>query len=739
MSTLLMTQLSQGTPESSEVVSQFGEALLGFRLNPLADPFDLLRSFKSIAAEQAYKSDTTDAAFTNWELETKLWHLVELLVGVRRHPSDVKVAAFSFSSNAVHQENFLADNKELREIWTIISWLNDNASQDLIDDLDSLKWFRTKMKLTNSTGLQKSNVVSHLDSDAPLRERMRDIDATDHVDDEAAFAHIYALLQRNQIQQAIEAAQTTNNWTLGMILAGVQVYVDPAVDVGFLQDGAQPSGNKHKALWRRAVFQLSRDDKLPESERAIYAFLSGDVAVSSHHEWETHVLLHANCIFQTATEDFLIRSGRVPSKDLSIPLPKPVLMNISLVLNALSESSDPAVRQQCQHPLRVLMGSVMIDQVSTIVGSSLKAFTASNLTVLTKEPYLLRVLTHLCVFLHTIDPAYVDQDNFVTLLTLFASRLCSQGLVEHLPVYVSYLPELEARKIYSFFLTKIAPAARVHQLHQARLLGLPIENIMKATVSRAFEDTAHLYDAACAAQIAIDSPLQDVDSHDAYLCSTVEWFLLANMHADAISAIIALARRLLLAGKVNALRKFTRENSLQKLLKTADLDNFIGITESITTQAELDELAQYDQLMAVFELLNEWDSTAKLLQAKLAWTAAPVVASSKTLCVALHRLILEWMRDLAASLEDAGMLHELRSLYAPHLTFELQRVLVQIGTRSDDATYLDNALELIELVADEKYKLFQLFRNCGRLREFMTKSGEVAVLALKNGERGLYR
>ncbi|RCK59155.1 hypothetical protein Cantr_07358 [Candida viswanathii] len=173
---------------NTSVEVQFAQALESFQLHkadPSVLPFDCIQAFKSVAATQALTLGTQLAEegsktilreqFDNWNLETKLWNLVEELYASRLEvPEPIEV--HDYSSLVVKQRDFLSTHPKLKELWIIITWIQNN-SLGFYDTYQQSKWQNTKIALENADvsvfvnqGRSSKNLVTSLDDDAPLRQ-----------------------------------------------------------------------------------------------------------------------------------------------------------------------------------------------------------------------------------------------------------------------------------------------------------------------------------------------------------------------------------------------------------------------------------------------------------------------------------------------------------------------------------------------------------------------------------------
>ncbi|KAK7677418.1 hypothetical protein QCA50_019636 [Cerrena zonata] len=228
---------------------QFAQVLENFQAGNKDDPFVLIQEFKSISAQKALQVASqmgeapdleTRLEFENWDLETRLWNLVETLYSYRlsKESQEEPIPEYKFSSFHVKRENWLRQNPKIKELSLIIYWLQENSKTISISDEKvetNGKWQNTRIKISNNdlsalTGKDDQTLIDNLDSDAPLRSD-KDIDPQDDSVDSKNFSLIYKLVIANRIEEAIDLANSTGNFTLALILLGAkQDYIDPIVD-----------------------------------------------------------------------------------------------------------------------------------------------------------------------------------------------------------------------------------------------------------------------------------------------------------------------------------------------------------------------------------------------------------------------------------------------------------------------------------------------------------------------------
>jgi len=700
--------------------------------NPL-DPFDMIKEFRSIAAQSAahlLSSGIHDSTYNDWELEAKFWHLVDLLLSFRVSNNQVNddgthsspMAIHSYNSNAVFEKKLMFENKSLYQIWIIIVWLQQNMPEvERPSNLMTSKWSNSLI----AGGLKSA------DLDCPLRdpENSNNIDIKDKEQDHIFFKYIYHLLIAGKFEEAFDECRMSENLTLCMIMCGMQEYINPKIDEQLATEFDTQLGIKKRTLWRTAVFNLSYQTQLDVYERAIYSFLSGttpndDILADSN--WESELLLNLNQIIQIEVGNYLLKEDKADIREIITPIPMQS-PSLETVLNVVSSKH----MDESTHPIRALIGSVILNTLPTMIHSSVdmlldivKGFETSN--DLLDEPYLLRIMTHLTIILDIIEPGIVSNADKLKLVTAYVSVLKLRGLYESIPVYISFLDEGSVVDAYSFILCTIEDTSiRRSQLDLINLLRLPKNNILKKTTERVFQETESYYSPDQSINVTYD--ISDIDRH---LLFGVEWLIEGRLYTDVLHSMVAMSRRLLINGKVGTLQYFMESNQIEELLRNykAELVSLDSSDIVFDEDVVVKEIEQYQSLVTGFKKYRDWQKAVKLLNSE----------SNIPTLIEIFQRYSKYSIDLAKSFlisltedenrEDFAVLYEIRALYTPYLIIELHKGLVEAAELLKIPTFINDALGFTNLVANETDKIYLLFQSCGRLKEYLKLVAHTATL-----------
>lgn len=715
-----------------EYYIKFGDALKDFKsvevnsTNP-PDPFNIVRDFRSIAGGAALKSLENKGSIENgldWELEAKLWHLLELLGSYRTsdiNPDEMKT--YPYNSSAVFEKKLLQEDRNLYQIWIIIVWIQSNMSPRLTESLPTSKWSNSIL----SGGLKSC------DLDFPLRDSKAEINVKDKEEDHVFYRYVYHLLLAGRNDKAIEECRLTENLTLSMILCGMQEYLDPVRDTQVQNEFETQQGVRKHALWRRTVYSLSMDSRLDRYERAIYGLLAGTIPqddVLNDSNWDIDLLLHLNEILQIEIENYLFQKGKITSDELILPLPSKPL-GLQNVLDLVSSKH----LEESEHPIRILIGAVILDTLALVLHSSVEMLLDfvkgdSSDNYLAEKPFLLRIVTHISIFLSILEPQdEVSSNDRSKLITAYISVLKFHGLYETIPIYIKFLDEDAVLEAYSFILSTLEDhQVRRKQLEIANFLQLPVPNILRRTTQRIFDETE--VDYTPDGEILVNFDVGTVDRH---LISGVEWLIEGKLYVAAVESIIALSRRFLINGRIKALECFMDRNQLNELLKNYEFSK-ISQGSDYKKDYSIAELLEYQYLVDGLKKYEEWQKTIKLLNSES--NIPTVIEKFQEFSKFTHKLIKHFLVDLSEdeANPDEDVFYEIRSLYTPYLVMELHKGLVEASKLLRIPRFLKEALEITNLVANETDKIYLLFQSSGKLEEYLQLVAYTAILSDSNSK-----
>uniref|UniRef100_A0A060T2J3 Nuclear pore complex protein n=1 Tax=Blastobotrys adeninivorans TaxID=409370 RepID=A0A060T2J3_BLAAD len=776
-------------------LEEFAKALEQARLRGFSDDaFDLLESYGKIATQTAIglfeSGHQQDQKYDDAELEIRLWKLAETIFGFRTCEKSTPPPIYKFSSNAVVQENYMSSNTSARENWLLLTWLQQGLEiPNEPEDIRVVKWMYTKNQLRQSelnsrfnaaaparpsalgfsanASVSPNDIVKHMDPDAPLRENKK-IAQEDEEFDNTFFRYIFELLLGNHVEKAQKMCERTGNLSLKLAIRGTNEYIDPEID-GHALDvniiGKEASGIDNKTLWRRMCYQMSQAAGIGPYERAVYGLLCGDLqsVLPLCDSWEKQFIAYMLHIVYSEAEIPLLENGRISSNEQRLEVPVSGVTSPRKVLDVLAHSRDNSVRQQSENLLRNLIGAIINDTVGLIsqeLSNELKnvmlGIVDSN--ELVERPEVLRVCTHLILFLHQIDynnndeTANVDVESMAIIIRAYIQMLCMKSKEHLVPVYMSYLPDELAVETYSFLLANITDHnQRKNHLELGRKYNINMDDCVRAAVDRVFSETSDAYDMNRGSGVLEIELAEDVSATDLRLYRTAEWFVDASLWEDAVHSSVHVYRRFLLNGRVESSRQYGNRVAASLVLKKYDGQKAawsVGRTglQGTISDTERVELMEYDVLVNCLNAIQAWKDHYLPVVANGPVTAKEVSKEWQTggleLIESAYDQIMSasmtWMTAAAsnASEEEQAMMTSLRTIYVPYLLLCLVQVLTE--GQLVHKRFLKSGVELANTVASDDSKLYTLFEASGNLALLVSKITDAFVDGIEDGEEGIY-
>lgn len=761
--------------EDDHINTSFANILKNFRLEFGANDLrSIALGFKVVTYKklmELYESDSTQVKeISNWILECKFWSILESLLDVKFNKTlnstsiDINDIC-EYSSDIVLQDKIIASDNELLQIFTCLNSLSDTfkldyPNQDDINndndndenELQYTKWNHTLLKF-NSINKDES-LVKTLDIDSPLRSD-KEIDSLDKLKDEAFFKRAFKLLLSHEFDDLKKLSEATNNWDFLLMLTGLNDRIDPIIDLNDFSKNTIPSGVKSKLLRNRTIYQLAINSKLNNSpyERGCYGILSSDFLTTNElvSNWEEKLYLYLINLFNNKLENKILKLyndlNLTSELNLITKLNKPPCVSNSIddIFNKLSNDNNKLIKNQSKNSIRVLIGSIISDNVKILMENtvnSLNSLLLDESTIeneLTNESYLLRILTHLSIILQLIYGEDIIKNlDYTKILKCYIYRLNLYKQYELVPIYISFIPTKdEIIDIYSTLLLQFeySKTDRINQINNMRILNLPIEEILRETIEKSFNETLKFYPTNKEIELNYE-----IDLIDEKLYSTIYWLIDSDMNFDCLEAIIILLRRFLLVGKIGSSIKFLKSISLPQLIdnykyKTSVLTNLKNDKLDISNfqyipNYKLHELTQYYNLFKSFNLISEYNFKINDL------TKLNEIINS------LFKIIKDWLFDLINEEDneiiesDIEIFKELRRIYIPTIFNTLFDILIE--NRDKDVKYLQKGIDLVNLLADEKFKLYEILNSTNELKPFLIKFSNLSCIIYGEHKEGVY-
>lgn len=751
------------------IQNSFAQVLQNFRINFGENGLkDVIHSLKVITYEQllnAYtdkSDDVTNDDVQTLTLESKLWSLMEALFDAKfasqmlkqnersksKELISSKVETCSYTSVSLIKDNILHQNQLLLQLYAAFQSLSESSNLDSSKEIDSSKlqsskWLNTRLQI--QIGQNSNTLITHLDADSPLREN-HNIDERDLESDEAFFRQAFQLLITGDIEKLIELCKVTNNWDFAMSCYGAQNYVNPAIDLSDFN--SKPIGIKHGLLWRRCVYKATQATK-SKYQRACYGYLCGDFTSSAEaaDTWDSKLIVYMNnfiqCTLDTEILRYYQRVGKADELDMigSLPTPPRASTGISDILNKLAADPNEQIQRQSKHPMRVLIGSIISDNVGNLMKDALKLTeNAAGLDTSEMNIDLFRILVHIAIILHLIyGESVITTQEYTKLLESYVKYLTSLGLYKEIPTYIAFIPDDDKLvEIYAQFLSSCEFSAeqRAYQIKLMQQLNLNTDVILKSTVEKSFKISESSYPVD--REVRLTDEITDEDRRF-YQC--IYWFYDSSMSSDCMEAIVMLFRRFLTCGKLQAAVEFLGTISLPSVIN--DYREKINIEDGdnsnlVISESIMKELIEYQRLIEVFDALGKFTPAEEDASDDKKTQSLREVAK---LASSLDQLLKSWMYDLSNNYdlkrEDREMYQELRRIYIPPIFISLFDLLVNYSYLGRDILF-QQAMNLINLLADDKYKFYEMFNSINALEPFLQKLSSISCEAYGKRKTGIY-
>lgn len=766
--------------EDDNIHSRFANVLKKFRIDfGTNDLRSIALGFKLITYKKLsnlYDSDPTKSEdISNWILECKFWTILESLLDVKfnRNLSSSSQSIIpnnsldssdfcEYSSDTVINDKVISSDIELLQIFTCLSSLSEtfkldfpNQSDNDNDDNDSIqtvtKWLHTLNQLNSFN--KDPNLVKNLDIDAPSRTNLK-INEKDKKSDEFFFKKAYKLLISRDFDELNSLCELTNNWDFALMIAGLNDRIDPIIDLNDFSGNTIPSGVKSKLLRSRTIYSLTNNTEISKYEKACYGILSSDFISSSNaaESWEEKLYLYLKNLLNHRLENKILKIYKDLNMESELSLlyklnkPPVVSNNVDDILNKLTSDENLTVKEQSRHSIRVLVGSLISNNVKDLMNNTVKSLDSLLLNnddaeiknEISNESYLLRILTHLSIILQLIyGEDIISNEDYTKLLKFYILRLILYKSYELVPIYISFIPTVDQMiEIYSSLLYQFEYSIqdRASQIDGMRKLQLPLESILRKTIERGFKETNDYYPTNIEIQLNYE-----VDDIDKKLYSTIFWFIDSSMIIDAIDATVILLRRFLLVGKIGAAIEFLETFSLPDLLDDykskysiySTLPNSENLDIQLIPSYKMHELTQYWNLFKTFKLLISYDQENSIFE------ELDLVIKS------LYKLVKTWLfdlitndQDIEITSSDIEIYNELRRIYIPTIFNTLFDILIE--NNHPNKKFIQDAMDLVNLLADEEFKLYEIFNSTNELKPFLSKLANVGCQLYGEFKEGVY-
>jgi len=369
-------------------------------------------------------------------------------------------------------ETFFKTNTEARQAYIVVDWLERIAKDESeMVITQHMEWFTDATICWENTtsslcrGQTKAGMVKQLDPDAPNRTglSLHDLDVED---DAKLLTCIIHQVRCGLLDEAQELCNRLGQSWRAATLEGWKLYHDPnyesATDGRQGQDKLAIEGNKHRDIWKKVAWGLTKDKSMLQVERCIYAALCGNLEQlnSICKSWEDKLWAGVKCALDVMVETE-IRSQLIKN---FAELPVEYWNSPTSLSKVIAEASSGLSESSNVNKYRKIQAHLILDDYGGLLLSINTWLSEGSL-----QAHMLRLVTHM-VLVHRGLGIHGDPELEENILTEYTRYLMSRDKLDLIPWYVSKLEVKNQAPLHSAYLSGVDQEA-----DQALCLQLGLE------------------------------------------------------------------------------------------------------------------------------------------------------------------------------------------------------------------------------------------------------------------------
>ncbi|TFY66386.1 hypothetical protein EVG20_g4703 [Dentipellis fragilis] len=691
-------------------------------------------------------------------MESNTWDLLQALMPARKTadppsptPADL-LAANPYTPSATLAQATLASSRTLTELVAVREWLHETAPNPALPEATTGYWKFTKhyiMQNLRRGKLDDDSVPSDLDPDAPQRT-CRDLAGDDESHERSLCSTLYSYIRAGRLEDAVEISRHVHQpWRAASIRGSLlfqwrAISTEPG-DEDFMEEDDYDDvwhGNKRRRLWKSTCTRAATNPRTTDLERALYASLapSKETANSLDYNcrtWEDKLWATISILCeerQSQTLDHLgggfweggiaaVENGVDPQamddEEYEEKWRKDVQDTLAGLVNAKVKDGPAG-----GHFFHIAQLSIILERTDSLLDDiSTRIRTGVIASDDPEYPSMARFFAHLCLFLQMIDipvPPLATQ----IILEAYLQVLESAGQRDLIAMYAGALGD-NAVERYALFLTSLGLSADIEErrtaLHRARDHGLDMARVAVVTAERTID------------QVLTAVPGAEPDA-DALLLRSIEWTtFLETTYDTALEQANVILRHFLAEGRAHVGEQL--------------LDSLPPELAAINDPEELaTEYLHYRQFFSAWALLARVVECAALetphmsRETRQAWLKDYKGLITQTGESIVKLLTTDWLiLDDNTGDRRAHELTRVRQIYIPELILRLHTVLIE--SRDKIPENVKHALDLVNIVADSRYKLYEDFteRDGRKLEDYLAAVREAVLAGLENGGSDPFR
>ncbi|TFK71838.1 hypothetical protein BDN72DRAFT_816969 [Pluteus cervinus] len=707
-------------------------------------------------------------------LEQNTWGLLQAVMPARKtEPEPIPSPRALLSENPYTPTSTLAQSimnssPLLSELIVVREWLHETAPAPQPPEATTGYWVFTKHSISQSLrtgGTHRDGLVKEMDPDAVNRSEGRALAAEDSSYEKSLAHALYGYVRAGRLEDAIEMCRRARQPWRAASIRGALLFQWNAISTESLNDDAMDEddserwvGNPRRKLWKSTCVQAALNPSLPDYERLLYAALAPSPQTSTIlkagcRTWEDHLWAQLSIMCEEKQSMEMTRLGG----DFWEGGPEAVEKGVREVTKEEEEVEEEEWEKEVVGALEglksvgVIEGApadhafhfsqlyIILDKTGPLLevfADGLKNGTFHQSS--SEYAHMCRFFAHLCLFLRLIDISIPPLATQV-ILESYLQVLENAGQRDLIAMYAGALGD-NAVERYAMFLVSLEISGDIAErrmaLTKAREHGLDVDRVATATAERTIEKAFEILPepkGPLPSVIAMQPPPTDVEL---FLLRSIEWTTFGEATYDtALEQANVLLRYFLGCGRVQlALR-------LQLMLPV----ELASISEPEERATEYLHYRQFFTIWETFERVVECqalDVPHMSKEARGAWLSdyRGLIESAREQIVKL--LSSEW---LVTDVETPGgdrrrrELIRIRQIFIPELILRLHVLLFTSRHRIPEN--LKKAIDLVNVIADSRYKLYEDFvgQEGRKLSDYLSAVKDAMVGGVEGGGSDPFR
>ncbi|KAJ7349466.1 nuclear pore protein 84/107 [Mycena albidolilacea] len=678
-------------------------------------------------------------------LERDTWGLLQAVMPARKtegpHMPTARelLAENPYTPTSTLAQAIMHASPLLSELVVVREWLQDSAPPPQHPEATTGYWKFTKHSVMQSLRLAgggtRDGLVKEMDPDAVNRGDGRMLSADDTNYEKGLAQALYSYVRAGRLGDAIDLCRKAHQPWRAASIRGSLLFQWRAITNEQYEDDAMEDdltdaweGNRRRQLWKSACTRSAINPNISENDRILYAALvptpqTSSVLKTACRTWEDHLWAQISVVCEEKQSTEMLRvggsfwEGGLPAVESGVRVLSPDAEEAESeeweeeVRGSLEILKTVAVQEGpgAQHPFHYSQLQIILNRIGPLM-ENFSAGVQDGTYAQASFEYttMCRFFAHLCLFLQMIDipvPPLATQ----VILESYLQVLEAAGQRDLIAMYAGALGD-NAVERYALFLVSLELSADITErrlaLTRAREHGLDMDRVAIATAERTIEKAFELLPplkGRLPSIIAMQPPPSD---EELFLLRSIEWTIFTDAtYETALEQTNVILRYFLGSGRVQV---------AQRLLVMLPLE-LASISEP---EERATEYLHYRQFFII------WDTLERVVECQ-ALETPQMNRNTRAAWLEDYRALVDQAHDQITKLltsewlvsdveDDRGDrrrrdLIRIRQIYIPELIIRLHFLL--FASRTQFPENLKRALELANVVADSRYKLYEDFVN----------------------------